>query len=95
MLLGQLSDSLRTLLATIKAGEWERFAELADELAPAMDAAQNAAAHQKFDSADQRARVEAILTLLESAIHECATRRDQISPLIDALNRTSAPSSQS
>lgn len=95
MQLGQLSDSLRALLATIKAGEWEKFAELADQLAPAMDAVQGAAVHRKFDSADQRLKVEAILTMLESAIHECSARKDQISPLIDALNRTSARSNQS
>jgi len=85
---------LRSLLATIKAGEWEQFAELADKLAPAMDAAHRAAVDRKFDSTDQRQKIEAILTMLESAIHECSARKDQISPLIDALNRTSAHSNQ-
>lgn len=94
MQLGQLSDSLHSLLATIKAGDWEHSAELADQLAPVMDAVQSAADHRKFDSASQRPKIEAILTMLESAIHECSMRKDQLSPLIDALNRISAPPSR-
>ena len=92
--LGQLSDSLGTLLAAIKAGEWERFAELADKMAPEMDIVQSAAADRKFDSADQRVKVKAVLGMLESAINECSARKNQISPLIDALNRISAPPSK-
>ncbi len=82
------------LLATIQAGEWERFAELADKMAPAMDAVQSAADHRKFNSTAQRQKIEAILAMLESAIHECSARKDQLSPLIDALNRISAHASQ-
>jgi ABC-type transporter Mla subunit MlaD len=93
MQLGQLSDSLHGLLASIKAGEWERFAELAEKMSPAMDAVQSAAIHRKFNSADHRSKIEAVLAMLETAIHECSTRKEQLSPLIDALNRVSAHAS--
>jgi len=82
------------LLATIQAGEWERFAELADKMAPAMNAVQSAADHRKFNSTTQRQKIETILAMLESAIHECSARKDQLLPSSDALNRISAPSSR-
>lgn len=82
------------LLATIRAGDWERFAELAEEMNPTIEAVQGAAARRTFNSADQRSRIEAILGMLESAIRECSVRKDQLSPLIDALNRISPNSSQ-
>ena len=81
-------------LAAIKAGEWDRFVELANSMAPAMGAIQTAADQRKFDSAAQRSKVEAILRLLEQAIHECSARKDQISPLIDALNRIATPANR-
>lgn len=92
--LGHLTESLSTLLATVKAGEWEHLAELADSLIPAMGAVQNSADKRKYNAAEHRQKVEAILTMLESAIHQCSARKDQLSPLIEALNRTSAHSSQ-
>lgn len=90
--LGHLAESLSTLLSTIEAGEWERLAELADRLTPAMDAVQESAAHRKYNIVEHRQKVEAVLAMLESAIHQCSTRKDQLSPLIDALDRTSARS---
>ena len=90
--LGHLAESLSTLLSTIEAGEWERLAELADRLTPAMDAVQESAAHRKYNIVEHRQKVEAVLAMLESAIHQCSTRKDQLSPLIDALDHTSARS---
>ena len=84
---------MAALLVIINAGEWDQFAEMADKIAPAMDAVQKAAATLEFNAAAHRSRIEAILAMLESAIHECSTRKDQLSPLIDALNRASARSS--
>lgn len=74
------------------AGEWERFAELAEKMAPTMDVVQDAAASRKYNIAEHRQKVEAILAMLESAIHQCSTRKDQLSPLIEALDRSSARS---
>lgn len=82
------------MLATAEAGEWEYLAELADRLTPAMDAVQDSAANRKYDVAEHRQKVEAILAMLESAIHQCSTRKDQLSPLIEALDRTAARSSK-
>jgi hypothetical protein len=76
----------------VEAGEWERFAELAEKMAPTMDAVQDSAASRKYNIAEHRQKVEAILAMLESAIHQCSTRKDQISPLIEALDRSSARS---
>ena len=92
--LSRFTDALHVLLAAIKAGEWDRFVELANSMAPAMGAIQTAADQRKFDSAAQRSKVEAILRLLEQAIHECSVRKDQISPLIDALNRIATPANR-
>jgi hypothetical protein len=78
----------------VGAGEWERFAELAEKMAPTMDAVQDSAASRKYNIAEHRQKVEAILAMLESAIHQCSTRKEQLSPLIDALNRVSAHASQ-
>lgn len=85
---------MTALLAAIKAGEWDQFAELADKMAPAMDAVQNTVVQQNFNAAAYRSRIEAILAMLESAIRDCSARKDQLSPLIDALNRISTTSGQ-
>ena len=74
----------------MEAGEWERLAELADGLTPAIDAVQDSAANRKYTSAEHRQKVEAVLAMLESGIRQCSTRRDQLSPLIEALDRCSA-----
>jgi len=92
--LGELSEALTALLVAIKAGKWDQFAELADQMAQAMDAVQNTVVQQHFNAAAYRSRIEAILAMLESAIHECSTRKDQLLPLIDALNRISTKSGQ-
>ncbi len=88
--LRQLSDALGNVLAAIKAGEWERFAELVENTAPTMDAVQSAATLGNLDSAKHRLKIEAILTMLELATQGCLDRKEQISPLIDALNAATA-----
>lgn len=88
--LRQLSDALDNVLAAIKAGEWERFAELVENTAPTMDEVQSAATLGNLDSAKHRRKIEAILTMLELATQGCLDRKEQISPLIDALNAATA-----
>ena len=87
--LNLLADSLPTLLAEIKAGHWERFAELAERLAPTMDAVQNAANQRQINSTDHRQKIDAVLTMLHTAISECSARKEQILPLIEAFNKVS------
>ena len=54
MQLGELSEALTALLVAIKAGKWDQFAELADQMAPAMDAVQNTVVQQHFNAAAYR-----------------------------------------
>lgn len=92
--LSEFAESLKELLVTMKAGDWERFSELSGEMGSTMAAIESAVAGKMIHSPPQRARAQAILSLLDTATHECSTRKEQILPLIEALTRVSSDSAR-
>lgn len=60
--------------------------QIADQLAPVLNNMPQSG-YTYPDAAMQRRKIEAILPLLESAMEACSTRKAQIAPLVDALNR--------
>lgn len=85
-LLTRLTDELNKLLAATQASEWDRVAEISTRIVPAFEAIR-AAPPAGRDNADQRRRqIEEAQRMLTCAISACTSRREQIQPLIHALD---------
>ena len=65
-------------------GEWDKISDFSGHLLPALEAVRSLdpSAQNTPQQADQ---IRKTLTLLQAAIAQCAERKEQIAPLINAL----------
>lgn len=83
----QLSDLeaiLRSLLMAFEQGEWDKISDFSEQLLPALEAARMADS-LTTNAPQHPEQIKHTLSLLQSAIEKCTERKEQITPLINAL----------
>lgn len=87
----QLSEGLHCLLVIAEKGEWEKMDEQLASLLPLMETVRATAFHRP-PNALGREQIELVIDLLQTASNTCSTRKEQITPLINAFAKaTEAP----
>lgn len=89
-----LTEGLRALLAAAQAADWERVASISARLGPALEAARIEPPGSHHDAERRRRKMTETLGVLERALQACTTRRDQIHPLISALDKIAEKSAE-
>ena len=84
--LSHLRQGLRALLTAAQEADWERVTAISARLGPALEAVRSTQPGSGGDAAQQHRQMKETLDLLESALQACSTRRDQIHPLVRALD---------
>ena len=90
----QLDGQLRLLLEAADQGQWETVVDLTPALTASLESLRRIPPDQLADLAGIRQLGE-IATLLERARNTCATRREDIGPLVGALKEMPAYSETS
>ncbi len=82
--LKELLESLKSFLKAASQGDWDQVCENPADFLRVVECAQNQDLLRSINTAD-RAKVQEILAHLDSAIKQCAKRKEQIAPLVNAL----------
>lgn len=82
--LSRLTKGLHSLLDLAQKGEWERLDEELEGLLQIMEILRSTEFRPPA-SPGKRAQIEQSLQLLKAATDLCSTRKDQITPLINAF----------
>ncbi len=81
----KLDAAVEQLLNLLRRGDWDLLADLESTLLPALDAVR----HEGPASSRtwQPAKIRTLQKKLEEAVRECETRKSQIAPLLNSLDR--------
>jgi hypothetical protein len=77
-----LEISLQALIDCAEHGEWDKLDQIAGQLIPALDAANQATPGKAANAAE----IRQLLSKLQTAIDRCTDRQAQIGPLLDAFS---------
>ncbi|HRP74290.1 MAG TPA: flagellar protein FliT [Rhodocyclaceae bacterium] len=89
-----LTEGLRALLTAAQAADWERVTAISARLGPALEAVRGTPPGNDRDVAQRRRQMEEALSLLERVLEVCSTRREQIHPLVSALDKIAEKSTE-
>ena len=86
----QVAGQLRQLLSAAEQGEWEQVVNLAPSLSASLEAFRSFSAAAVGDATDRK-QLQEIAGMLDQATALCATRKEQIGPLVRSLKEIPLP----